>query len=76
MTAAAPRLGPSGHENTFSRDRLPSFDQWPDLKTEGLDYPEQLNAAVELTDRMVAKGVRRQHRADRQRAPAYLQGTL
>ena len=56
MTAAAPRLGPSGHENTFSRDRLPSFDQWPDLKTEGLDYPEQLNAAVELTDRMVAKG--------------------
>ena len=56
MTAAAPHLGPSGHEDTFSRDRLPPFGQWPDLNMGGLDYPDLLNAAVELTDRMVEKG--------------------
>ncbi len=56
MSAAGPHLGPSGHRDTFSRDRLPPFDRWPDLKTEGLDYPDRLNAAVELTDRMVERG--------------------
>ena len=56
MTAAGPHLGPSGHEDTFSRDRLPPMEQWPDLRLEGLDYPDRLNAAVEMTDRMVAKG--------------------
>jgi len=56
VTAAGPLLGPSGHEDTFSRDRLPPMEQWPDLRLEGLDYPDRLNAAVELTDRMVAKG--------------------
>ncbi len=50
------KLGPSGHEDTFARDNLPPFDQWPDLLIEGWDYPERLNAAVELTDRMVEKG--------------------
>jgi 2-aminobenzoate-CoA ligase len=49
-------LGPSAHLDTFARDRLPPPDQWPDLKLDGFDYPERLNAAVELTDAMVAKG--------------------
>ena len=38
-------------------------------------YPEYLNAAVELTDRIVEKGLGDQCRADRQRPPAHLQGT-
>ncbi|RIK85450.1 MAG: 2-aminobenzoate-CoA ligase [Hyphomicrobiales bacterium] len=49
-------LGPSAHVDTFTRDNLPPFDQWPDLKLDGFDYPEYLNCAVELTDRMVEKG--------------------
>ncbi len=49
-------LGPSAHSDTFARDNLPPADQWPDLPMDGFDYPERLNAAVELTDRMVEKG--------------------
>ncbi|MCB1463359.1 MAG: AMP-binding protein [Nitratireductor sp.] len=49
-------LGPSAHIDTFTRDNLPPFEQWPDLKLDGFDYPELLNAGVELTDRMVEKG--------------------
>ena len=49
-------LGPSGHQDSFTRDRLPPADQWPDLMLDGFDYPEWLNAEVELTDRMVARG--------------------
>ena len=49
-------LGPSAHVDTFSRDNLPPREQWPDLLLDGFDYPEYLNAAVELTDRMVEKG--------------------
>lgn len=49
-------MGPSAHVDTFSRDNLPPKEQWPDLLLDGLDYPEQLNAAVELTDRMVERG--------------------
>ena len=49
-------LGASAHLDTFTRDRLPPSDNWPDLLTDGFDYPEQLNAAVELTDAMVHKG--------------------
>ncbi len=49
-------LGPSAHTDTFSRDNLPPFDQWPDISLEGFDYPDHLNAGVELTDSMVAKG--------------------
>jgi len=49
-------LGPTGHVDTFTRDHLPPFDRWPDLLLDGFDYPEYLNAAVELTDAMVAKG--------------------
>ena len=49
-------LGPSAHIDTFARDNLPPEDQWPDFLLDGFDYPEQLNAGVELTDRMVEKG--------------------
>ena len=49
-------LGPTAHTDTFSRDNLPPADQWPEFLLEGFDYPEHLNAAVELTDKMVEKG--------------------
>lgn len=49
-------LGPSGHTDTFSRDNLPPEEQWPEFLLAGFDYPEYLNAAVELTDRMVERG--------------------
>lgn len=49
-------LGPSGHVDTFTRDRLPPPEQWPEIALGGFQYPEWLNAAVELTDRMVEKG--------------------
>jgi len=51
-----PALGPSGHEDSFTRDTLPPPDQWPDLRLDGFAYPDWLNAAVELTDRMVERG--------------------
>jgi 2-aminobenzoate-CoA ligase len=50
-------LGPSAHIDTFARDNLPPPDQWPDLPPAGLDYPDYLNAAVELTDRVVERGL-------------------
>ncbi len=49
-------LGPTAHTDSFARDNLPPRDQWPDLLLDGFDYPEHLNAAVELTDRMVERG--------------------
>jgi 2-aminobenzoate-CoA ligase len=49
-------LGPTAHIDTFARDNLPPPDQWPDFRLDGFDYPEHLNAAVELTDRMVERG--------------------
>jgi 2-aminobenzoate-CoA ligase len=60
MTTAKgqPRLGPSAHVDTFTRDNLPPFDQWPDLLLDRpeFQYSDRLNAAVELTDRMVERG--------------------
>ncbi len=50
-------LGPTAHEDSFSRDNLPPFDQWPELLLEGFDYPERLNAGVELCDRLVERGM-------------------
>jgi 2-aminobenzoate-CoA ligase len=51
-------LGPTGHVDTFTRDHLPPSDQWPDLLLDRpeFQYPEYLNVAFELTDRMVEKG--------------------
>ncbi|KQO80017.1 benzoate-CoA ligase family protein [Rhizobium sp. Leaf262] len=49
-------LGPSGHQDTFARDNLPPFEEWPDIKLDGFQYPDWMNAGVELTDRMVERG--------------------
>lgn len=49
-------LGPTGHLDSFTRDRLPPAEEWPRIDLTGFDYPEFLNVAVELTDRMVEKG--------------------
>jgi 2-aminobenzoate-CoA ligase len=49
-------LGPTSHIDTFARDNLPPFDQWPELLLDGFDYPDEFNAAVELTDRIVERG--------------------
>ncbi len=46
----------SAHRDSFARDHLPPRDLWPDLLLDGFDYPERLNAAVELTDAMVERG--------------------
>src|SRR5471032_2961945 len=58
VTKKIPQLGASAHVDTFARDNLPPFDQWPDLILERpeFQYPERLNIAVELTDRLVEKG--------------------
>lgn len=49
-------LGPTAHVDTFTRDNLPPPEEWPDFLLEGFDYPDRINAAVELTDAVVAKG--------------------
>ena len=49
-------LGPTGHMDSFCRDNLPPLDLWPDFLLDGFDYPEWMNAGVELTDRMVERG--------------------
>jgi 2-aminobenzoate-CoA ligase len=45
-------LTPSAYVDSFARDHLPPADQWPVLEftTAALQYPERLNAAVELID--------------------------
>ena len=53
---AKPSLGRSAHTDTFARDNLPPAQKWPDILLGRFEYPEELNAAVELTDRMVARG--------------------
>ncbi|GMV00847.1 MAG: benzoate-CoA ligase family protein [Burkholderiaceae bacterium] len=50
-------MHPSAHIDTFARDNLPPPDLWPDLpQSADTRYPERLNAAVELLDRMVERG--------------------
>ncbi|MDP1869906.1 MAG: benzoate-CoA ligase family protein [Bradyrhizobium sp.] len=51
-------LGPSGHIDDFARRNLPPSEHWPELVLDRpeFQYPDYLNAAVELTDRMVAQG--------------------
>ena len=52
------QLGPSAHVDSFARDNLPPFEQWPELLRDRpeFQYPDYLNAAVELTDRNVERG--------------------
>lgn len=49
-------MKPSAHTDTFTRDNLPPFAQWPDLLLDGFRYPDTLNAGYELTDAMVNRG--------------------
>ncbi|MEM8837490.1 MAG: benzoate-CoA ligase family protein [Pseudomonadota bacterium] len=49
-------LGPTAHVDTFARDNLPPKTQWPEFRLDAFDYPDHLNAAVELTDKMVEQG--------------------
>ena len=44
------------HLDSFTRDRLPAAEDCPDFLLEGFSYPDYLNAAVALTDAVVAKG--------------------
>ena len=46
----------SAHTDSFARDNLPPQNAWPDIDLSNFDYGPQLNAAVELTDEMVARG--------------------
>ncbi|KZY37139.1 2-aminobenzoate-CoA ligase [Roseovarius sp. HI0049] len=50
-------LGPSAHVDTFTRDNLPPEAMQPAFLLEGFEYPEWLNIGVELTDRMVERGM-------------------
>ena len=45
-------FAPSSYDDTFARDNLPPADQWPMLEftTDLLQYPERVNAAVEIID--------------------------
>src|SRR5690348_17296892 len=58
MSGEIPNLGPSGHVDDFARRNLPPSGQWPELRLDRpeFQYPERLNAGVELTDRMVELG--------------------
>ena len=47
---------PSAHTDTFTRDNLPPAQLMPDFLLDGFGYPDHINAAVELTDAMVAGG--------------------
>ena len=46
----------TGHLDTFARDNLPKPNTQPKFLFDGFDYPQKINAAVELTDEMVARG--------------------
>jgi 2-aminobenzoate-CoA ligase len=51
-------LGPSAHVDTFARDNLPPFEQWPDILLDRpeFQYPDYVNAGYELSDRLVENG--------------------
>src|SRR6202051_1763064 len=56
MIMALQSLGRTAHTDTFTRDNLHPSQQLPHIPLDGFDYPEELNAAVELTDRLVTQG--------------------
>jgi 2-aminobenzoate-CoA ligase len=53
-------MSASAQTDSFARDNLPPRAEWPELifTLPELRYPERLNAAVELLDRMVERGCR------------------
>ncbi|MBV2155885.1 AMP-binding protein [Kitasatospora sp. SUK 42] len=50
-------LSPSAHVDTFCRDHLPPFDQWPELLFDlpELKYPDRLNCASALLDDTITR---------------------
>ncbi|BBI49802.1 hypothetical protein HORIV_22230 [Vreelandella olivaria] len=46
----------SAHADTFARDNLPPTESQPEFLLSGYDYPERLNAGVELCDRLLDQG--------------------
>ncbi|WP_337867501.1 AMP-binding protein [Meiothermus sp.] len=50
-------MGYSAHIDTFAREHLPPQSEWPELifTLPELEYPERLNCASELLDRMAAQ---------------------
>ena len=52
------KLMPSSHQDTFTRENLPPLQEWPVFlfNRPELQYPEQMNCAVELLDVHVAQG--------------------
>jgi 2-aminobenzoate-CoA ligase len=50
-------LARSAHTDTFCRDSLPPQELWPEFRFDLADvqYPERLNCAVELLDRVIAE---------------------
>ena len=64
-------MATTAHLDTFARDRLPPPDMWPVFRfNDDTDYPERMNAAVELVDRHVREGrgerIAIRHRCDGQ----------
>ncbi|QQX83221.1 AMP-binding protein [Cupriavidus necator] len=50
-------MATTAHLDTFARDRLPPPEMWPVFRFNAdTDYPERMNAAVELVDRHVREG--------------------
>jgi 2-aminobenzoate-CoA ligase len=49
----------TAHLDTFARDNLPPRELWPEFSFDlpEVQYPERLNCATELLDRMVARGL-------------------
>ena len=60
---AVPNTGKAtAHVDTFAREHLPRVEMWPVMTASALsdlDYPDRLNAAVELLDRKVEQGLGR-----------------
>ena len=50
-------LSPSGHRDTFCRDNLPPFEQWPELlfDSEDVCYDDRLNCVTELLDATIQR---------------------
>ncbi|MGH8794683.1 MAG: AMP-binding protein [Stackebrandtia sp.] len=50
-------LSPSAHIDTFARDNLPPFAQWPEFRFDlpELRYPQRLNCADALLDDVIAR---------------------
>lgn len=52
-----PLLAPSAHEDGWPRQQLPPLAEWPVMHADApYNYPEHLNAAVELLDRALSDG--------------------